>query len=169
MNLVYIASELEKNRSVFQGLFTGLSPEEYLWRPLPQKWCLLEILCHLYDEEREDFRARVRHVLERPEQPLSPIRPVEWVSERRYVDQDYDKVLRGFLKERDHSLEWLRSLEDPRWDNVHKHPKLGRMTAGRFLVNWLAHDYLHIRQVVRLKYNFLKQASGESLDYAGTW
>ena len=169
MNLVYIASELEKNRSVFLGLFTGLTAEEYLWRPLPQKWCLLEILCHLYDEEREDFRARVRHVLERPEAPLAPIRPVEWVSERRYMDQDYEKVLRGFLHERDQSLDWLRSLEYPGWDNVHKHPKLGRMTAGKFLVNWLAHDYLHIRQIVRLKYDFLKQASGESLDYAGTW
>lgn len=29
--------------------------------PAPEKWCLLEIVFHLYDEEREEFRARVNY------------------------------------------------------------------------------------------------------------
>ena len=141
MDLNYIQSELERNRNIFRELFTGLSAEEYLWRPAPGKWCLLEVLCHLYDEEREDFRARVQQVLEAPDKPLVPIRPVEWVTERRYLEQDYEIMLGQFLEERDRSLLWLRSLDNPRWENLHEHPKLGKMTAGKFLANWLAHDY----------------------------
>jgi hypothetical protein len=38
-----------------------------------------------------------------------------------------------------------------------------------FLHNWLAHDYLHIRQIIRIKYDYLKKTSGEILLYAGEW
>jgi len=43
------------------------------------------------------------------------------------------------------------------------------MTASMFFSNWLAHDYLHIRQITRLKYDYLKQLTNEDLSYAGTW
>jgi hypothetical protein len=46
---------------------------------------------------------------------------------------------------------------------------LGRLSAGTFLSNWLAHDYLHIRQIIRLKYQYLQRQTRESLDYAGAW
>ncbi|MEM6429633.1 MAG: hypothetical protein AAF708_10365 [Deinococcota bacterium] len=42
------------------------------------------------------------------------------------------------------------------------------MSAQFFLENWLAHDYLHMRQVVKLKYDYLT-ADGVNLIYAGTW
>ena len=111
----------------------------------------------------------MQQVLEAPDKPLVPIRPVEWVTERRYLEQDYEIMLGQFLEERDRSLLWLRSLDNPRWENLHEHPKLGKMTAGKFLANWLAHDYLHIRQIIKIKFDLLRSASGENLDYAGTW
>ena len=37
------------------------------------------------------------------------------------------------------------------------------------LTNWLAHDYLHIRQIIKLKFDFLKDQSDEHLSYAGEW
>jgi hypothetical protein len=43
------------------------------------------------------------------------------------------------------------------------------MTARSFLTNWLAHDYLHLRQILRIKHHYLKTESGESLSYAGAW
>jgi len=74
----------------------GLTKEMYLWKPAPEKWCLLEIVCHLYDEEREDFRARTRHVLETPTDTLPPIDPQGWVGSRKYIHQDYPEVLNKF-------------------------------------------------------------------------
>ena len=43
------------------------------------------------------------------------------------------------------------------------------MTARLFLVNWLAHDELHLRQLIRYDYLSLQSDSGEDLSYAGTW
>ena len=79
MNHTKIIQELSRNRNVFESLLSGIEEEEYLWRPMHEKWCLLEIVCHLYDEEREDFRRRTRLVLENPTEPLPPIDPVGWV------------------------------------------------------------------------------------------
>lgn len=164
-----IIQALSKNGAVFQSMLTGLSSQEYLWKPQPEKWCLLEIVCHLYDEEREDFRARIRHVLETPAEPLPPIDPPGWVQERAYLRQDFADTLDRFVKEREASVAWLQSLSAPNWDSAYMHPKFGPMTASMFLSNWLAHDYLHMRQILQIKFGYLQQLSNESLKYAGEW
>jgi hypothetical protein len=35
--------------------------------------------------------------------------------------------------------------------------------------NWLAHDYLHIRQINRYCYEMLQQNTRQNLKYAGDW
>lgn len=169
MNHLEIAAELRRNQKVFRHMFHGLNHDQYLWKPQPDKWCLLEILCHLYDEEREDFRARVRHVLQDPGQPLPAIDPVGWVQSRKYIEQDYDQMLDSFLAERDESVAYLESLSSPVWNNTHQHPKFGPMPASLFLNNWLAHDYLHFRQISATKYLYLRAHSSDALSYAGDW
>lgn len=164
-----IILELFRNKDVFRSLLTGLPKEQYLWKSNSEKWCLLEICCHLYDEEREDFRTRTKYVLETPELPLPTIDPVKWIEERAYIQQDFNSTLNKFLKEREKSVKWLQSLRNPNWDNAYNHPKFGEMTAKMFLTNWLAHDYLHIRQIISLKFDYLKQLTHESLTYAGNW
>ena len=169
MNHLHIADELNRNLEVFRGLFRGAGQEMYLWRPSPGKWCMLEVLCHLLDEEREDFRARVQQVLADPTAPLKPIDPQGWVEQRRYLHQNFEEVLEAFVAERKSSVQFLSTLRDPRWENEHVHPKLGPMSAWKFLANWLAHDYHHIRQVTTLKYLFWQEKTGEDLSYAGSW
>ncbi len=169
MNLRYIIHELDRNKMVFNSLFENLEKQLYLWKPAPDKWCLLEIICHLYDEEREDFRARVKHTLENPEKPMPPIDPVGWVTERNYFEQDYSSVLQNFLLERFYSVEWLNQLKDAQWNNSYNHPQLGIFTAEKFLSNWVAHDYLHIRQIARTKYLYLENLTKQDLSYAGKW
>ncbi len=164
-----IIRSLERNKKIFIALLIELPSEEYLWRQAPGKWSLLEILCHLRDEEVEDFRTRVRYVLEDPSQTLPPIDPVGWVQERKYIEQNYRTVLNSFIDERERSVNWLRSLTEPKWDNSFLHPKFGPMSAKLFLSNWLAHDLLHIRQINKLRFDYLKHISTEDLSYAGNW
>jgi hypothetical protein len=164
-----IIASLKNNREAFRHLLEKATDDEIYWSQEPGKWCLLEIVCHLHDEEIEDFRTRVKCVLEDPYQPPPPIDPVGWVKERKYRDRNFEEILFKFLKERDLSIKWLESLKDPAWGNTYVHPKLGPMSAILFLTNWLAHDVLHFRQIIRLKYEYLKEMSGISLDYAGRW
>lgn len=161
--------QLSETGDVIRCLYRNLNATDYLWRPAPEKWNLLEIICHLYDEEREDFRHRLRSVLDDPERPFDPIDPANWVHSRRYSDRELNEVLPAFLEERKASLTWLKGLDQAPWDNTHLHPRIGPMSAKYILANWVAHDLLHIRQVIKLKYDLLRSGSGESLAYAGDW
>src|SRR4051812_33507890 len=141
----YIINELEKNAKRFQAALSGESKDVYMFKPSADKWCMLEIVCHLYDEEREDFKARLKHVLDNSPHPLPSIDPVAAVTARKYIEQDYNTMLSRFIEERYESISWLKSLELPQWDNAYQHPKFGPLTAKLFLTNWLAHDYHHFR------------------------
>jgi len=165
----YIINSLKKNAPVFKDLLSEISKEEYLWRPVPEKWCLLEIVCHLYDEEQYDFRARTKHVLDNNKNDPPKIDPAGWVKSRSYIEQNYNEVLEKFLDERKKSVEWLNALKDPNWKNEYIHPTYGAMPAEFFLANWLAHDYLHIRQITALKYKYLFHKTQTDLGYAGDW
>jgi hypothetical protein len=169
MEHIKITEELHKNLYIFDSILKNTSKEEYLWKPAPEKWCLLEIICHLRDEETEDFRARTKHVLETPSEPLPSIDPQGWVESRKYIRENFDNELNKFLNERENSVKWLQSLSDPKWDNAYEHPKFGKMSVKMFLSNWLAHDYLHFRQITKLKFDYLKYFTSEELSYAGNW
>ena len=169
MEYQYIILQLEKNRAVFESLLNDKNKEEYLWKSTPEKWSLLEIICHLFDEEREDFRARLAHVLTTPTQPLPPIDPMGWVETRQYIQANYHDTLNNFLRERYNSVQWLKSLVNANWENAYQHPQYGPLTATMFLTNWLAHDYLHVRQITKLNYEYLKYNTSEDLRYAGDW
>jgi len=78
--------------------------------------------------------------------------------------------LQRFLRERSDSLRWLRGLEDADWDRAWEHPKAGRLRAGDFLASWLAHDWLHLRQIAQRQFQFWNaSAAPYETGYAGTW
>ena len=160
---------LEKNKQVFEALLSDISDDLRHWRPTPEKWNLLEIVCHLFDEEQLDFRARIKHILEMPLATMPPIDPAGWVKEKEYASRDYDQVVELFLAEREISIQYLKNLGGVNWQTTTRHPTLKKVTAGYFLYNWLAHDYLHIRQINRYAYLFFKKNSGLELSYAGDW
>lgn len=169
MKTSIIVKKLAANKDVFQHLLSNLTKEEILWRPHPKHWCLLEILCHLNDNEHEDFKIRVKSTLENPANLWTNIEPFDWVIERAYMEKDFEKNLATFLQKRTQSIQWLNGLQNPKWENTYHHPTFGELTARNLLVNWLAHDNLHIRQITRVKYFYLKEDSGENLSYAGIW
>jgi DinB superfamily len=164
-----IIDDLARNKDVFKSLLSSLTIEEYTYKSQPDKWCLLEIICHLYDEEREDFRIRTKHILEQQEGLWPSIDPQNWPSQRNYMQYDYEETIHKFLLEREKSIAWLRSFQNPDWDRFYMHPKVGKVPARLLLKNWLAHDYLHFRQITRTRYEYLKTLGSEPVDYAGEW
>jgi hypothetical protein len=164
-----IIDQLEEHITVFKSLLP-ISQKQAHWKPAPKKWSILEVVNHLYDEEREDFRYRLRSVLEDPKEAWPSIAPEDWVIERGYQKRAYGPSVSNFLRERAESLKWLRGLSSPLWQASYHHPQSGLMSAEMILTNWLAHDYLHFRQIVSLKYSYLaKLVEPLSLEYAGHW
>ena len=170
MNLPFIIERLSANAAVFAAQCSSIDDAQAHWQPAPGKWSIVEVINHLYDEERDDFRARTRFILEQSPGKMPNIAPQQWAIERNYNARDLDESLNRFLMERQKSIEWLSDLKNPDWQLSVKHPALGKMTAEMVLVNWLAHDYLHIRQLNRLQREYFSaQFSGVSLAYAGDW
>ncbi|MGH9872457.1 MAG: DinB family protein [Pyrinomonadaceae bacterium] len=169
MILDYFINRFSKNREVFSGLLEGVSLELARWKPSPDKWSMLEVVNHLYDEEREDFRQRVQLVLADPKQAWPPIDPRTWVTARGYNDRELDTSLNDFFSEREKSLLWLRGLSEPNWQNSNTGPN-GTLRAGDLLASWLAHDFLHIRQLTRLHWQYLGAISDPyQTAYGGPW
>jgi hypothetical protein len=169
MDLDFVVVRMSDNRRVFEGLVRDVGNEQARWKPSPAKWSILEVINHLYDEEREDFRQRLEIVLADPTKPLPPIRPQEWVIERAYNERELQVSLDSFLGEREQSLFWLRSLSAPNWDNRHERAS-GSLSAGDLLASWLAHDFLHLRQLARLHWQYVGAISVPyDTTYAGPW
>lgn len=165
-----VVKKLENNATVFEALFHDVSEIDCRWKPAPEKWSLLEVLNHLLDEEMYDFRQRIEFALTKPDREWIRIQPTKWVVEKAYIEKDFRESLDRFLLERKKSIQWLREHENEDWTALDNYPHGNSFTAESLLLNWLAHDYLHIRQINALHREFLAQELANTpLDYAGTW
>jgi hypothetical protein len=166
----YAVARFADNAEAIQNLVRGVSDEQARWKPSPEEWSILEVVNHLYDEERLDFRRRLGLLLQDPDQPWPPIDPQGWVTERGYNNRDLAASLADFQREREGSLAWLRGLDTPDWEIYKEHPLAGKFRAGDLLAAWLAHDLLHLRQLTQLHYQYLNHGVAPyASDYAGTW
>ena len=64
MDEAYLRRQLAINRDRVASLARGISEEQARWKPDEESWSILEVVCHLADEEEFDFPARLRIILE---------------------------------------------------------------------------------------------------------
>lgn len=170
MNFEQNINHMQASAEAIGALLTGVSDEQARWKPDADSWSMLEVINHLADEEREDFRTRLDMTLHQPASEWPPIHPGSWVTARSYNQRDLNESLRRFQTERKTSLDWLRSLQSPDWESTHTRPSFGSDRAGDMLAAWVAHDLLHIRQLNELRYVYLKaDITPYRVDYAGDW
>ncbi len=123
---------------------------ELTWKPSASGWSMLEVVGHLCDEERDDFRARVQFMLEGVS-PWPPIDPEGSVVANGWQGREPAAAINEFEAERRASLLWLRQLDRPDWTKSYEHHEVGTITAADLLASWVAHDLLHGRQLARLQ------------------
>lgn len=169
MEFESLYKELEDSTEMIRALLPGVVQEEAQVKPSPDAWSILEVICHLYDEEREDFREHVDFILHRQNEEWHEIDPQGWVTARNYNEQNFTGMQVKFFAEREESLRWLRGLSHPDWEATYT-SKYGTTSAGEMLACWVAHDNLHIRQLVELRRHRIERLSQpHNLEYAGEW
>lgn len=167
MDFDSLYAELQNSTETIRALLSGIKPEEARFKPDNESWSILEVLCHLHDEEREDFREHLDFVLHRQDEVWHEIDPQAWVTERKYNQQDFGQMQEKFFAQRRQSLEWLRTLAGADWSTIYLAP-YGSMTAGELFASWVAHDNLHIRQLVELRRKRIEDITKPySIQYAG--
>lgn len=117
-------------------------------RPLPNEWCLTEVLCHLRDTEIEVNQPRLYMLLELDE-PFIPARNTDkWAEERDYKNQDPISAFDDFLSARLGTLGLLRGLTNE-WERKARHAIFGPTNLLELVKFMAEHDKLHIRQIYR--------------------
>jgi hypothetical protein len=169
MEFETLYQDLASGADIIRALVMGVTQAEAQVRPMPESWSILEVVCHLVDEEREDFRQRVDFILNRPGEEWPPIHPGAWVTERKYNERDLEQSLNDFLAERRKSLIFLKGLDSANWNTSHLSP-FGERKAGDLLSSWVAHDNLHMRQLVELRRMRIQKITDPyDILYAGDW
>jgi hypothetical protein len=152
-----------------RSLVQGITDQQARTQPDPASWSVIEVINHLWDEEREDFKVQIDHALHRPGEAWKELHPRDWVTQRGYNDRNLTLSVEGFLRERELSLDWLRRLSPADWGASHPAP-WGSTTAGDLLAAWVAHDILHLRQLVELRWALIQEELAPyTAAYAGDW
>lgn len=170
MDVKTLFQDLAHAPGIIYDLIVEFPPEEARRRPAPEAWSALEVLGHLIEEERNDFRPRLEVVLFRPEQPWASVEPASAPAAPDYNQRDPEDLVNEFMNERQRSVVWLdRIKETANWEATYQAP-FGLIRAGDLLAAWVAHDTLHMRQLVELRYACVRRlADPYRVDYAGEW
>lgn len=171
MNVYKLIESLQNFVPVFTSFSDSIDSEDACWTPDSETWSIVAITCHLADEEVEDFRLRLQMTLTNPKDAWPPFDPHQAAIDHHYQDQDFREAGQRFVAARRESLEWLKGL-DPSvdWSTAYDHPQFGPFTAGMLLASWSAHDWLHLRQMTKRRYEIVnRDADPFSTRYAGDW
>jgi len=161
--------ELVSSTEMIRSLLTEITQEESQIKPDAESWSILEVVCHLHDEEREDFREHLDFILHRQNEEWHRIDPETWVSEREYNKQNFTEIQEKFFAERWKSLEWLQGLSKANWETTYT-SQFGSVEAGEMFACWVAHDNLHVRQLTELRRKQVERITQPyDIQYAGDW
>jgi len=144
--LVEARRELARLPAVLEALLAGLDDAGARTRPAPGEWSPVEILCHLRDEETEDFGARLRVIADGVGE-FAPITPARWAEERGYRKASLPDALEALRVRRLASLDLLASVAPEALTGLRPHDRLGHLSGLDILAAWVAHDRIHLAQL----------------------
>lgn len=167
MDVDGIVTRLAAVGEALPALVAPLTDADARWKPATEHWSILEVVCHMADEENEDFRARVESTLRDPSAPWPPLDLKEVAQRRGYNTRDLKTEIARFVAARRESVAWLRSVRSLDWSRTYIHRTAGPLSAGDLLASWAAHDALHVRQIAK-RLHGLAAREGK-IEYAGEW
>lgn len=147
-NLKSLPNELD-------DLLSGLDEETLVWRPIPNKWSIKEIMCHLRDMEREAYLARYTRILTEENPALPNVDQDRIAFESDYISQDSKAALADFKSLRSETIRTLDGAPVEAWSRSGTHEKDGPMTIEQLVLRQIkGNDLNHLVQmkdIVRLK------------------
>jgi hypothetical protein len=105
MEIKYFLSQLSVNSMTIKQVLEDITQEQSTWKPQASEWSILEVINHLLDEEKEDFRYRLNHLLTGNKKPWPRNDPRRWVVERLYNQREICGSIEELMDERIQSLE----------------------------------------------------------------
>ena len=136
-------------------LLTELDEETLRWRPVPNKWSIKEIMCHLRDMESDAYLARYRRILDEDNPVLLNVDQDKLAIERDYMNQNAMEALAEFKRLRASTIQTLEATPAESWSRSGLHETDGPITIEQLIVRQIkGNDLNHLAQmkdIVRLK------------------
>jgi hypothetical protein len=136
-------------------LLAGLEEETLRWRPIPHKWSIKEIMCHLRDMERLAYLERYRRILSEDNPVMPNIDQNRIAAESDYINQDARAAYDEFCTLRRETIATLESVPPDAWSRSGVHETDGPMTIEQLVTRQIrGNDLNHLVQmkdIVRLK------------------
>ena len=137
--------QFKGNLAALSGLLAEVKAHQWLQRPDPEEWSILQILCHLWLAETEVHQQRLQTILAE-DNPFIPSRPPPGPDIPACHD-DGMAVLQRYWKERHLTMDLLADLDHEDWGRPARHSIFGLTNLLEMAYFTAQHDRLHITQL----------------------
>jgi len=150
MNAAELIEQYLAGPSELRSAIEGLSAEQLDARPIPGKWSIREVVCHLADYEPV-YTDRMKRVIAEDKPPLLGGDPDEWCARLAYAERDVAEELAVMDAVRASMARILRSLEPQDWVRVGVHSRDGELTLETLLSRITGHIPHHLKFIEEKK------------------
>jgi DinB superfamily len=118
----------------------------WLYKPVPERWSIHEIILHLADSEANSY-VRCRRFIAEPGTAVFRIDAARWAGSLGYFHQSTREALEITRRLRGMTYQLLTSVPDNVWSHTVEHPRDGRMTLEQWIQTQERHIPHHIEQM----------------------
>jgi hypothetical protein len=163
-----IASLLRSSGGAIESEVRAASLDLLSWRPSPEAWCIKEVLGHVIEADRRGFSGRVRELLERDGRELAAWDQDEVERARHDRDRDARELLEEFRSVREPGLQILERLSAADLSRSGRHPKVGDLSIGDVINEWMHHDRNHLKQILSNSQTYVWPHMGAAQGFSGS-
>jgi hypothetical protein len=147
LDLDEITSVLQSTPILLEQQAKVLPDRVAVWHPSGGKWCVKEIVGHLIEEDKRDFVGRIRLMLDQDEPRLAVNDQDEVARARNDCAKSLGTLLDEFCTVRSNGASFVGRLKGEELNRRGVHPKIGAISVGNLLNEWIYHDLNHLRQI----------------------
>ena len=133
------------NLAALYGLLSEVQEHQWLQKPDPDEWSILQILCHLSETEILVHQKRMQTILEEDDPFIRALPPPG--PDIPPCHDDGLKVMHQFRKKRLSTIEMLETLHPEDWRRPARHSIFGLTNLLEMAYFTAQHDRLHITQL----------------------
>ena len=133
------------NIAALHGLLADVKTNQWLQRPDPNEWSIVQILCHLWKAETDVHQNRLRAILDQDNPFLASLAPPG--PDIAPCHNEGFAILARFWRARLTTMEILGSLQPSDWDRPARHSIFGLTNLLEMAYFTAQHDRLHITQL----------------------
>jgi hypothetical protein len=167
LTIAQIARLLRSSTAAIEGEVGAASPVVLGWHPAPGEWCVKEVLGHLIEADRRGFAGRVQLLLDLADPVLQGWDQGEVATARGDCDRDAVELLHEFVSGREAGLQLLARLTVADLPRSGRHPKVGRLSVGDIVSEWVCHDRNHLKQLLSNVQAYVWPQMGAAQGFSG--